>query len=797
MKNIKLLCQALIIMVGIHAISAMEPVNNKNRKVDSLFTLSTNKVASNILKKSSDGDEIINFFQETILPIEVETKIVINIVLKGKIDKNWEKLVSWFLNKWAKQDENQACRNIIDGYLSNYSNRRQPSFPVIADRSLYLRSLNNVEKKICNLESLLLACYDYDFQAAFAYILNSIKCQGVDGRQSHAFYDLLSKIIKYDNEEKIILFLNIYRSIMDYLPGEGLTYKQFREESLLHIAARHNRLSIMELLIKLGFNVNSKSKRNIRPIHVACLQGNLEATMLLLNNGASLVGSCLYKEEDDRKLYNISPIFLACKSGNKELFEALLSFIYKPTKSSKSPKKRQKTRENYVKATENNGDTLLHIAVREGYKDIVKMLLSNGADPNAKNDYWNTPLLLACQSTKADADIVSMLLEASGNTDVKNRDGNTCLLLACKSYSIDKVKLLLSKSTNQINTDNDQFYPLGLAIDHAANGHTELLRLLIEHGAKVLKCPKSPNFTKESLELVIPAVEIDTFAYFISECKKINSMDLIDKYIAYHRSLSVDGWGILLDIAISENDLNLLNGILDLHSILVYDKNKKPQIELEQALINLIRWAVALGDKNSVDIINKISIIMLPYRGTFELINTLVSNEIFLRTVLENAWQAYPIISLLDAYAYKINDDKLIQVLKPILEQNDFDLSQVQKILIEQIKAIKNKEIYAISILRETILAYWHDMSCLVSKLKEFLDAFPVSRWQTDFIYDFIIDNQKFLDVIIVNKAHFKELLESLHEYALHRKHMAGNYFFQTYIKLQFALYAIPYLNVN
>ena len=40
--------------------------------------------------------------------------------------------------------------------------------------------------------------------------------------------------------------------------------------------------------------------------------------------------------------------------------------------------------------------TALHFAANENNITIVKLLVENGANPNAKTTYWRTPLHMAC-----------------------------------------------------------------------------------------------------------------------------------------------------------------------------------------------------------------------------------------------------------------------------------------------------------------------------------------------------------------------------------------------------------------
>ena len=62
----------------------------------------------------------------------------------------------------------------------------------------------------------------------------------------------------------------------------------------------------------------------------------------------------------------------------------------------------------------------LKAAVRNGHKDVVRLLLRNGADPNIRNDTGLTPLHIACM-TGATA-IVEMLLHFGADTDAESED---------------------------------------------------------------------------------------------------------------------------------------------------------------------------------------------------------------------------------------------------------------------------------------------------------------------------------------------------------------------------------------
>ncbi|PWF94171.1 Ankyrin repeat protein [Spiroplasma poulsonii] len=59
---------------------------------------------------------------------------------------------------------------------------------------------------------------------------------------------------------------------------------------------------------------------------------------------------------------------------------------------------------------------------------MVKLLIENGAEINHKNQFGNTPLILASQN--GHTEIVKLLIENGAKINHKNQFGNTPLILA-------------------------------------------------------------------------------------------------------------------------------------------------------------------------------------------------------------------------------------------------------------------------------------------------------------------------------------------------------------------------------
>lgn len=85
--------------------------------------------------------------------------------------------------------------------------------------------------------------------------------------------------------------------------------------------------------------------------------------------------------------------------------------------------------------------TPLHIAARDGKKEIVKLLLEKNVDSNVKNNQGHTPLHLAVYKGKKD--IVELLINNKADVNVQNNYGNTPLHYAVYSGNYEIIELLL------------------------------------------------------------------------------------------------------------------------------------------------------------------------------------------------------------------------------------------------------------------------------------------------------------------------------------------------------------------
>ena len=136
-----------------------------------------------------------------------------------------------------------------------------------------------------------------------------------------------------------------------------------------------------------------------------------------------------------------------------------------------------------VNATQPDGLTALHWAAQRDHTEIADLLIGAGANVNAANHYEVTPLALAC--TNASAGMVKRLLRAGANPNAAQATGESALMTCARGGVLAAVNALLATGVN-VDVNAKEAYHGQTALMWAAwEGHTEIVRALIEHGADV------------------------------------------------------------------------------------------------------------------------------------------------------------------------------------------------------------------------------------------------------------------------------------------------------------------------
>jgi ankyrin repeat protein len=133
-----------------------------------------------------------------------------------------------------------------------------------------------------------------------------------------------------------------------------------------------------------------------------------------------------------------------------------------------------------INEKDGDGNSFLHLAVRTGNTDIVKFLVSNGADVNIKDNYGQTPLQIAVHSDNVE--IVVQLVSNGAEINIKNSIGKTPLHDAVYHGYFEIVKYLISQGAEINSMDIRGKMPLHEAV---IDNNIEISKYLITKGAAV------------------------------------------------------------------------------------------------------------------------------------------------------------------------------------------------------------------------------------------------------------------------------------------------------------------------
>lgn len=179
------------------------------------------------------------------------------------------------------------------------------------------------------------------------------------------------------------------------------------------------------------------------------------------------------------------------------------------------------------------GETILHLGVREGQKNVVALLLNFKADPNAIDFFGFAPL---CLNT-SDPEITQLLLDHGAEIDYQtNPDGNTALHFASQNGQLETIEILLENGANPNIQNEKGETPLCLALKQGEEKSAELLlqynanpsiadltgaspliisfnrpkmtKLLLEHGAEINQRIIQNGYT--ALHLAVAHGQINT-----------------------------------------------------------------------------------------------------------------------------------------------------------------------------------------------------------------------------------------------------------------------------------------------
>ncbi|MDB4794760.1 ankyrin repeat domain-containing protein [bacterium] len=300
----------------------------------------------------------------------------------------------------------------------------------------------------------------------------------------------------------------------------------FKKYTPLHEAIAGRQLEVVKLLIDEGANVNAKDRDGWTPLDNATGFLNKPKIADLLRKHGGKTGEELKAAEPVSEAKPANPIAglkltFAAASGNKKYLEQYLAKGGSPN------------------AKDKDGWTLLHLTAYNGHKDIVELLITNGADVNAKLNLFGEIIrpievvkeghpeiadLLRKHGGKygtihtaaggGDIEAVKEFLAAGVDVNAKDEVESTPLHGAAQYGHLETVELLIAKGADVNAKDEDGETPLD-----DAEGETAVL--LRKHGGKTSYWFKAG----ESIHIATVAGHIEAVKQHLAAGAEVNAKD--------------------------------------------------------------------------------------------------------------------------------------------------------------------------------------------------------------------------------------------------------------------------------
>ncbi len=220
---------------------------------------------------------------------------------------------------------------------------------------------------------------------------------------------------------------------------------------------------IAKFLISKGADINTKHEDGWTALHWAVGTAQKDLVELLIAKGAEI---------NLRDWKGETPLYWALKrhvDAAEELSRNDAEIIVKTTNVNTAPRgsARQTMKQYYLTMSKTS-------------KDVVKLLIANGADVNAKNKDDDTPLIEAAKG--ADKELLELLVANGADVNAKGKDDLTAVDNAARQGRTDIVGFLLAKGADIGPSDKAETTPLHLAAEH---GKKDMVEFWIAKGADV------------------------------------------------------------------------------------------------------------------------------------------------------------------------------------------------------------------------------------------------------------------------------------------------------------------------
>ena len=253
------------------------------------------------------------------------------------------------------------------------------------------------------------------------------------------------------NQEKIALEL--------IKAGASLNLTNKLKETFIHAAVKYEQLNVLKEICMRQQNlinyINLLNFQGESALQIACKLGNEEACKILIEFNADVLakGEIAYPLHYALKYQHTNIINLILKENPGSVYFACekhggLPLHWCKTQSHAQLLLKHGTPLNHPSKT---GDHPIHIMSQKGRLEVAIELVHKNVDVNAKGKMGNTPLHVA--AGECQVDLVKMLLLFGANQSLKNDFNDTPYLIALRSYNSNRNQILELLAPPQITKE--------------------------------------------------------------------------------------------------------------------------------------------------------------------------------------------------------------------------------------------------------------------------------------------------------------------------------------------------------
>ncbi|KAL7941496.1 ankyrin repeat-containing domain protein [Trichoderma barbatum] len=228
----------------------------------------------------------------------------------------------------------------------------------------------------------------------------------------------------------------------------------------LYYAAAEERESTVKSLIARGANVKFMSNSGMTALHAAAITGNTAIVDHLLGEGADINAGA--------GLFEGTPLHAASRGvDDNPLIQHLIELGAE------------------IDETKKGGMTPLHVAADKGKPTNIQLLVSKGANMEARDKWGCTPLLSTIQYVYArNKECLRLLIRLGADVNAADNTGRTSIhLTARNNYRMrDSIQELIKAGARIDDTDEDGQTALHVAAFWKC---TKPIKVLVKHGANV------------------------------------------------------------------------------------------------------------------------------------------------------------------------------------------------------------------------------------------------------------------------------------------------------------------------